>query len=232
MPWPPTQRDRTAGRLAGRSPDQVFAAHVEDGWGRTDIAEADLLAAFCRKEVRVVAKGAISFNGRSYYDDRPGSAAGWAAGSRSASPDRPGAGRIAVWDARGTFLCAAAPDRPYAHDDRSGAVEAGRRRKVAQARVAELRRDIVPIDGVALLRDEAARSGVGTGAGALGRDPVRSQPDQGGPGLAETPSRAAAPRSRRRALLPERDRRDASKTRGGRRWRPLTPRPAGPALLQ
>ncbi len=68
------------GRLAGRSPDQVFAAHVEAGWGRTDIAEADLLAAFCRKEVRVVAKGAISFNGRSYYDD---ALARLPAGSRS-----------------------------------------------------------------------------------------------------------------------------------------------------
>lgn len=175
------------GRLVGRSPDQVFAAHVEDGWGRTDIAEADLLAAFCRKEVRVVSKGAISFDGRSYYDD---ALARLPAGSKVeiGIPKWPGAGRIAVWDARGTFLCAAAPDRPYAHDDRSGAVEAGRRRKVAQARVAELRRDIVPIDGVALLRGEAARAALALVPERAGVIRFDHNQTKAGKALAETPA--------------------------------------------
>ncbi len=59
------------GRLAGRSPDQVFAAHVEGRMGRTDIAEADLsLAAFCRKgDSGWWPRAPSPSTSRSYYDD-------------------------------------------------------------------------------------------------------------------------------------------------------------------
>ena len=144
------------GRLGGQSPDERYAAFVESGWKRTDMAEHDLYAVFCAKETRTVRQGVIRFDGRVFYDD---ALAGLFAGT-SVTIGIPKWGerdRLAVWDDRGQFLCVAEPDRPFVHDDTAGAIETSRRRGVQAKAILRMRQEVFPLDGRDLIAQAAAQ---------------------------------------------------------------------------
>ncbi len=145
------------GRLGGRSPNEVLAKYIEDGWLRTDIAEADLLQAFCKRDSRIVRKGVVTIDGQVFYDD---ALACLSAGTRVqvGIPKWGALDRIAIWSLDEVFLCVAGIDQPFAHDDSAGAKEAARRQKVSRKAIAELRPDTEPLDGRAIVSAMAGRA--------------------------------------------------------------------------
>ena len=143
------------GRLGGLSPDEQFAALVEAGWKRTDMGEHDLYAVFCAKETRTVRQGVIRFDGRAFYDD---ALAALSAGTpvTIGIPKWGERDRLAVWDEKGRFLCAAEPDRAFFHEDQAGAIEASRRQKIQAGSVRRMREAVSPIDGRDLIAQAAS----------------------------------------------------------------------------
>ena len=133
------------GVLAGRSPRQVFAAAVEEGWQRRDVDPDALRAVFARTEARVVSQGAFSFGGAN-YTARP--IQRLPAGTRIAVriPLFGDKSQLPVLDHRGELMCIAALDSPFDALDPAGAREAGRRRREARAGIEAMRGETHAVD--------------------------------------------------------------------------------------
>lgn len=130
--------------LDGRSPDQVWAAHVDAGWRPVAADMATLQTAFARTEARRLRQGGFTLAGQRYTHD-----------ALCARPDLDavtlripvfGDMRPAVYAPDGAFLCHAEPETAYHPFDIEGAKESARRKALARKGVEDLRRDAAPAD--------------------------------------------------------------------------------------
>lgn len=145
-----------SGTLRGRSPRQAFADAVAAGWERMDIDPDALRAAFARNEVRTVNQGAFSYKSEHYTArEIQRLAAGTQVcvrvplfGDRS---------RLPVLDIKGRFICMAEPDRPFDALDPAGAREAAVRVREHKEALAEMRRNVDPVDLIDRVRQVVAK---------------------------------------------------------------------------
>lgn len=119
-------------RSIGKSPNALLDEAIQGGWQRIAADPEELRQVFARRETRTVNNGLISVDGRQYYDD---ALARLPVGAKvdvrvPIFTDE----LVAVLDQEGHYICSAAPDKHYSHDDPAGAKESARR-KAAQERV-------------------------------------------------------------------------------------------------
>ena len=140
------------GRLGGKSPNEALRAHIENGWGKVVLAKPEVLAlAFSTEVERVVDRGCVTYaprDGRSqrYFCE--------------ALLSRPGA-RITIrvpaydpqfvfcFDADGSMIGIAKPERSYHPLDPAGAQDVASRNKFLRRHVAAKSTHCVLLDLVA-----------------------------------------------------------------------------------
>lgn len=148
-----------SGHLAGKSPDEAFAAAVAAGWQRTDIDPFALAAVFGERRTPTVDRGRVAFKGDVYYHD----ALLPLTGERVTAirPVVAGDERVYVLDDKGGFLCAAERETRYGFTDGAGAVEQGRRTRTLNQRMKAMRRDTDRLDLADEMRAVVAFHGPG-----------------------------------------------------------------------
>jgi hypothetical protein len=144
------------GSLAGRSPQQAFAAAVAAGWQRIDLADDRALAfAFSRVEQRVVRQGEITIANRWYRAAELLPRSGEKVTVHIPLIDA-GADRVFLFDRDGAFLCVADPSPMHHFFDRAGARDKGERTKAQTHQLNAMRQDTEEIDLVAAMEQTAA----------------------------------------------------------------------------
>lgn len=139
-----------SGPFKGRSPLQVYAERVLNGWSPARIDPSALDAAFCRRETRRVDRGAVSIAGIRYlHPELPNGRT-----IDIALPDRRAARPLALLPDFGWV--ALEPDLLHLPWDRSGAQDAGRMQRTNERRVTALKRTAGTIDLAANLNDRLA----------------------------------------------------------------------------
>ena len=134
-----------SGTLGGRSPRQAFTEAVANGWRRMDADPLALLAAFAFEKKRVVHQGGFSYGGKHYTARKiQRLSAGTRllirvpiVGDRSALP---------VLGLDGKFLCIAELNPQFDALDKAGAQEAAARNREHNAALAEMRKNVDPVD--------------------------------------------------------------------------------------
>ncbi|MFW6027282.1 MAG: hypothetical protein ACOC91_00595, partial [bacterium] len=180
--------------LGGRSPDEAWADHVAAGWRPVAADMETLQTAFAREITREVRQGCITYKGQRFT---------------AAALCRPGLGRVnvrvpvfgdpvlAVYDASGAFLCHAQPDVAFHPLDPAGAAESAQRKGEWNKGLAEMRREVKPVD----LQAETAAF--------LALNPAATDSDPAGRlGLADEQAKAAAARGK---LTPRQRREEAER---------------------
>lgn len=149
---------RQTGDLAGRSPEQAYAAAVEGGWQRTDIDPLALMTAFSIEAGRKVVDGKISVGGELFHCDELARHTGERVCVRL--PKYHCWPAVPVLTPKGELIGIALPDRVYSRLDPAGAQEAARRKGVArdaiQAEAADLNRIDVKAEMIASGRRQPA----------------------------------------------------------------------------
>lgn len=143
------------GTLTGRSPNQAVADAIAAGWRPTGVDPDALGAAFATTVERAVKQGHFKHKRRWYYHDAL-LAIGPDAKVQVRIPVVGDGQRLAVLDDDDTLLCIAAPDRRYGFTDRDGAKERGRRKKVQNKALSDMREEVHHVDLVASMREAAA----------------------------------------------------------------------------
>lgn len=149
---------RQTGDLAGRSPEQAYAAAVEGGWQRTDIDPLALMTAFSIEAGRKVVDGKISVGGQQFHCDELARHTGERVCIRL--PKYHCWPAVPVLTPKGELIGIALPDRVYSRLDPAGAQEAARRKGVARdairAEAADLNRIDVKAEMIASGRRQPA----------------------------------------------------------------------------
>lgn len=123
------------GDLQGRSPKEAFDQAVGAGWQRTDIDPHDLMMAFSEEGRKKVTKSTITVGKRVLFHER-------------------------LFGFSGEHVRVRLPKHPeqvYRRDDTAGAVEAGRRKKAANAVAREMAAEVNPLDVAGLMIESASR---------------------------------------------------------------------------
>ena len=134
-----------SGALRGRSPRQAFADAVAAGWERRPIDPDALRATFARTEIRTVAQGGFSYKGTRYtareIQRLP-------AGTKVCVrvPLFGDMDRLPVLTLEEKLIGYAERDRPYDALDPAGAIEAEARVSEHKRALAEMRRNVDPVD--------------------------------------------------------------------------------------
>ena len=144
---------RQTGDLRGRSPEQVYAQAVADGWRRTDVDPLALMTAFSIEATRKVVDGKISVGGELFYCDELARHTGDTVCVRL--PKYLCWPAVPVATLRGEPIGIALPDRVYSRLDPAGAEEAARRKGVARDAIRAEAADLMPID----VKEEMIASG-------------------------------------------------------------------------
>ena len=142
------------GRLDGKSPNEALRSFVDRGWGKTTLANGDVLSlAFAEEVTRVPKSGRVSYKSRHgdttyFYADE------------LLTIQHPVTLRVPAYRPEfvfcfdgETFLCIARPERMFGVLDRAGAEELGRRKKVHLREIARLAKHCALLD----LVEETAR---------------------------------------------------------------------------
>jgi hypothetical protein len=138
------------GTMAGRSPAEVFCAHVEAGWTKTHVEEQVLLMAFAEEETRKVQGGYVVWDKTEYYDDELLPLTGQTVIVRVSRHD-PRYAFIFDKETR-RLICTAGIAPVFGFMDPAGAKEQSRRKGVLTRHVAELRENCCRLDLVKEMR--------------------------------------------------------------------------------
>lgn len=176
-----------AGRLGGLSPNEKFRRFAAAGWGPVPFRKGALDGAFCEILSRRIHGGKFRYNNAVYYDDALTNpmVGEWVEIRVPLFGDRD---RVMVFDQHRRFVCDAFPETTFAHDDKAGAVESSRRRKVARDHIRAMKRQTHRIDSLAILAEETAAIEplpIPEPVGAIGFDP---ETEKAGRELAKSPS--------------------------------------------
>lgn len=135
---------RQTGDLGGRSPEQVYAQAVAEGWQRTDVDPLALMTAFSIEGTRKVVDGKIKVGGELFYCDELACHTGDKVTVRL--PKYLCWPAVPVFTIKGELIGIALPDRVYSRLDPAGALEAVRRKGVARDAIRSEAADLNRID--------------------------------------------------------------------------------------
>ncbi len=148
--------------MAGRSPNEVFAAFVADGWQSVTIDATELAIAFVKPQEARIDRSTFKWNKTRFYDDELRSLP---QGSRILVRQSPfDRDRAVVFSTDDKFLCIAAPAPVYGYPDIEGAKEWGRRKKVLHASIVAKEAETDLLDPLVAMRELADLRGRGPDA--------------------------------------------------------------------
>ena len=134
-----------SGVLGGKSPREAFAKAISEGWERMDAKADELRAIFAKDEERTVSQGSFSVNGTRYtareIQRLPAGTRVWVR-----VPLFGGVSRLPVLNDDGSLLCIAERDVPFDALDAAGAREAAARVRENRRGLAEMRKNVDPVD--------------------------------------------------------------------------------------
>lgn len=137
------------GKLAGRSPNEVYQSHIDDGFALTKVDRASLIIAFSKREVASVGKFGIRVGGQWWTCDELHYRSGQKVGVLK--------GRFRDWpmvplfdlDDENTIIGYAAPNEAVDGSDPANAREQKRRERLFNTRTRELKKAAPPADIIA-----------------------------------------------------------------------------------
>lgn len=129
-------RKAQLGWLDGKSPVEMYAQHIKEGWQRIECEPKTLRLGFAEDYTPKADRGTVTVNGVRYYHDELLPYTGQKLAVKVARHDPRHAFVFNPADSK--LICAAEPDRPYDYRDPRGAEEAGRRVKWLNRHVAEM----------------------------------------------------------------------------------------------
>lgn len=190
---------RTQGELKGRSPNDLYAAHVDQGWCPVRVTTPDALAIFARDESRICKQCAFTWKGQTYTAPE---LSGIPHGTRLhiRVPVFSNAPGIIVMDGKNKALCMARPQRRFDILDRAGAEESGSRTKAARKAVRSARAETDQIDIPGALERLTSKESTANAPGAIG--PVRIEAGMAAIGrdMVKTPKQIEAERQEKDRL--------------------------------
>lgn len=142
------------GQLGGKSPQQAFAAHVNDGWQATVIDPENLLTVFTRPEARSVRAHAIDVAGRTWTGDALNTYFGDKVIVRM--PIYHGFNALQVEDPQGNILGVVWPQEELAFHDPRGAQRSSAQKQTRNRALTKLRQSAPDIDPAGLLLNYGA----------------------------------------------------------------------------
>jgi hypothetical protein len=146
------------GRLGGLSPNEKYRQFVDNGWQSSFFEEGILEGVLCKTEIRTVRQGRIRHLNEWYYHN---ALTNPAIGERVEIrvPLFGNKNRLMIFDHRGDFVCLASPDEIFDHDDRAGAVESTRRKRLARHHIRTMKSQTDKLDTLKLLTEEVEQIG-------------------------------------------------------------------------
>lgn len=134
--------------LNGKSPREKFNDFVTAGWsGKIAVERSVLETVFASEEPRLVDRGRVRIEGRTYFTDDLLDRTGETVIVRI--PRVGDRSRVAVLDREQKLICVAGVEQQFALTDPAGAKEQSRRSGVLNARLRELKAQTEPVDLVA-----------------------------------------------------------------------------------
>lgn len=137
------------GKLAGRSPNEVYQTHIDNGFALTKVDRASLIIAFSKREVASVGKFGIRVGGQWWTCDelhyRSGQKVGILKGRFHDWPMLP----LFDLDDENTIIGYAAPNEAVDGTDPANAREQKRRERLFNTRTRELKKAAPPADIIA-----------------------------------------------------------------------------------
>lgn len=132
------------GQLGGRSPMELFKAHVDAGWRATVLSPEDALTIFAKEETRTVRNQAIRVNGREWTCPELDAYLGDKVIVRIPAYHK--FNELLILDENGERLGIAQPSEKFAFHDKRGAQIAYERKKARNGAIRELNKSAPDID--------------------------------------------------------------------------------------